>query len=136
MSDFSFYSYLIWYMLKLYAYLFFLLIIKNRKIEFEYFRYNPPHCCVSPKPWSWSSAPCVVVYFVCSTNSGERWSFALLILVKLLTITIYCFFSYYSYLLSNAKSNLIKHKKWVRIFDILNETRIMDDKERLKIPEE
>jgi hypothetical protein len=46
------------------------------------------------------------------------------------------FFSYYSYLLSNAKSNLIKHKKWVRIFDILNETRIMDDKERLKIPEE
>ena len=45
-------------------------------------------------------------------------------------------FSFYCYLLSNAKSNLIKHKKGVRIFDILSVTRIMDDKERLKIPEE
>ena len=49
---------------------------------------TPLHICVCPKPGPGFPTSYVMILFLCSVSDGERWLFALLIWVELLTITV------------------------------------------------
>ena len=62
------------------------------------------HVCAYPKQETGCPTSYVMVYFSCSMIWGERWLLVLMILVELLTITVYAFFTELEYYTANLSN--------------------------------